>query len=315
MTDAEISLENLAPICLFAFNRPEHTRQTLAALAESPLAAHSDLIVYLDGPRTEAEGALVDAVAQVVEAQEGFASVSLNRREANAGLARSIQDGVSAVMQSRGKAIVVEDDIVTSPAFLSYMNLALDRYEADRRVWHIAGYNEDLAPLQDRPGPMFWRFMSCWGWASWADRWQHFERDPEKLVSEFSAEDIHRLNLDGAEDFWSQVLGNLRGEIRTWAIFWYVTIFRNGGLCLSPCQSYAQNIGFDGSGTHCGTSEPSAERVLNLDFNPLLPDDVAEDRAALEALRRYFIDRRPPRPPRLVRLGRKLTRLKRKVIG
>lgn len=311
MKDTIPAISDPAPVCLFAFNRPDHTALTLRALAASPLAERTALIAYLDGPRTQEEEQRVAETRKVIESQTGFASVTLHARDENAGLARSIQEGVTATMQSYGKAIVVEDDIVTSPAFLTYMNHALDRYQDDLRVWHIAGFNEDLPVLLEKRGAVFWRFMSCWGWASWADRWQHFERDPEKLVHQFSDEEIHRFNLNGAENFWGQVLGNVTGELRTWAIFWYATIFQNDGLCLSPCQSFAENIGFDGSGTHCGPVDEVKAKVLCHDFDLPLPDDVAEDAVALEALRAHFTYR----PNRLARLRRKFRRLKKKVLG
>ncbi|WP_170469484.1 sugar transferase [Ruegeria arenilitoris] len=311
MIDTAPAIADPAPVCLFAFNRPDHTTRTLQALAASPLAAQTYLIAYLDGPRCKEEGPLVAETRKVIEAQTGFASVTLHARDANAGLARSIQDGVTATMQAYGKAIVVEDDIVTSPAFLTYMNRALDRYQDDPRVWHIAGFNEDLPALLDRRGAIFWRFMNCWGWASWADRWQHFERDPDKLVQQFSDNDILRLNLNGAEDLWGQVLGNLRGDIRTWAIFWYATIFKQDGLCLSPCRSFVENIGLDGSGTHCGPIDEQRPKELCQDFDLPLPNDVAEDIGALEALRAHF----SYRPDRLTRLRRKFRRLKKRFWG
>ncbi len=305
MIETAAVITNPAPVCLFAYNRPDHTARTLQALSASPLAAHTELQVYLDGPRSEDDALLVAQTRKVIEAQTGFASVNLHAREANAGLAQSIQDGVTATMQTYGKAIVVEDDIVTSPAFLTYMNRALDRYQDDTRVWHVSGFNEDLPALLDRRGAVFWRFMSCWGWASWAERWQHFERDPEKLVQQFSEDDIYRFNLNGAQDFWDQVQGNVRGEIRTWAVFWYATIFKQGGLCLSPCKSFVDNIGLDGSGTHCGPVDELKPKDLCYDYDLPFPKKAIEDKVALEALRAHF----SYRPGRLTRLRRKFRRL------
>ncbi len=298
-----------APVCVFAFRRPEHTQRTLAALTQSPIAGKTPLIVHVDGPRTEEEAGLVRQVAALAEAQTAFASVEVLKRDENAGLARAIQDGVSQTMQAHGRAIIVEDDIVTSPAFLNYMNLALDRYADEPDVWHISGYNEPIAENRDRRGAAFWRFMSCWGWASWADRWSHFERDPAGLLERFSPEDIHRFNLDGAHDFWGQVQANARGDIRTWAVFWYATIFRNDGLCLAPYRSYAENIGFDGSGTHCGDADGYAQSALNPDMTPPLPDLIMEDRDALEQLRAHYMRR----PGKLEKLGRKWRRLIRRL--
>jgi hypothetical protein len=300
-----------APVCVFAFRRPDHTRRTLSALAASPLASQTALTVFVDGPRDAADTAPVRQVIDIARAQAGFASLDVVAREENAGLARSIQDGVSQMMEAHGRAIVVEDDIVTSPAFLSYMNAALDRYADEPEVWHIAGYNEPIAANRDRRGAALWRFMSCWGWASWADRWSHFERDPAELIESFSPEDIRRFNLDGAHDFWGQMLANERGDLRTWAVFWYATIFRNSGLCLSPHFSYAENIGFDGSGTHGFKIDAFLQDSLNRDMTPPLPDVIAEDAEALERLKAFYNHR----PNRLERLKRKWRRLMQKVAG
>src|SRR5271168_4560447 len=88
---------DLAPIILFVYNRPDHTRRTLAALAANPLATDSDLIIYADGPKKPEHAAKVLQVRDVVRRTLGFKSVRLIEREENLGLARSIITGVSEV--------------------------------------------------------------------------------------------------------------------------------------------------------------------------------------------------------------------------
>ena len=93
--------------------------------------------------------------------------------------------------------------------------------------------------------------MNCWGWATWSKRWKYFEKNTDKLISQFSISDIKRFNLDETNNnFWKQVLQNHNKKLETWAIFWYATIFKNNGLCLNPSKSFVRNIGFDGSGNH-----------------------------------------------------------------
>lgn len=304
MTSGHTKIVDPAPVCVFAFNRPEHTRRTLGALAQSPLAASTSLTVFIDGPRNDAEKPMVDAVAQVAETQQGFASIELRRRDRNAGLAVSIEEGVSQMMAEHGRAIILEDDILTSPAFLHYMNLALERYKDTPDVWHIAGYNEDIPAFGRKYGTYSWRFMSCWGWATWADRWAHYSRDPDALVDEFSDADIARFNLDGAQDYWSQVLANQTGELKTWAVFWYATIFRNRGLCLSPYFSYVENIGFDGSGSHGVVNKSYTRSRLNTDFSPGLPAQISENADAVEQVKLYYLTK----PGKLEKIRRKLNR-------
>jgi len=79
------------------------------------------------------------------------------------------------LLNEYGKIIVLEDDLLTSPYFLKFMNEALEYYKNEKKVWHISGWNYPInnEGLDD---VFFWRTMNCWGWATWADRWQYFEK-------------------------------------------------------------------------------------------------------------------------------------------
>lgn len=248
-----MSNEGIAPIVLFVYARPGHTRQTIDALAANILAKESDLIIYSDAEKGEAEGVMVKMVRELIYNIEGFRSVKVVERESNYGLARNIIEGVTEVCNDYGRAIVLEDDIVTSPYFLSYMNAALDKYVEEKNIWHISGWNYpmDTEGLGDA---FLWRVMNCWGWATWANRWQYFSKSPNFLVNNWGKDKINRFNLDGSCDLWSQVTANYKGRLDTWAIFWYATIFEHGGLCLNPSVSLVENIGNDGSGENCEES-------------------------------------------------------------
>lgn len=45
----------LAPIILFVYNRPAHTRKTLEALRGANLSAQSHLYIFADGPKDNAD--------------------------------------------------------------------------------------------------------------------------------------------------------------------------------------------------------------------------------------------------------------------
>ena len=243
----------LAPVVLFTYNRPKHTRQTVEALQKNELAKDSKLFIYSDTAKNENALNKVNEVREYIKTINGFKKVTIIEREKNWGLANSIIDGVTKIVNEYGKIIVLEDDLVTSPYFLKFMNEALEFYEDEKKVWHISGWNYpiDTGDLDD---VFLWRLMNCWGWATWADRWKNYEKDINKTINEFSKDDIKRFNIDGVENFWGQVLSNKEGMINTWAIFWYATIFKQNGLCLNPSQSFVENIGHDGSGVHCGES-------------------------------------------------------------
>ncbi|MFM8495424.1 MAG: glycosyltransferase family 2 protein, partial [Planctomycetia bacterium] len=131
-----------APIALFTYNRLEHTAATLAALARNPLADESPLWAFSDGPRTgrTEDREKIAAVRDLLRSVRGFREVHVVERPENLGLSRSIIAGVGEMVERHGRVIVLEDDIVTSPHFLRYMNDGLDCYEHDDRVISIHGY-------------------------------------------------------------------------------------------------------------------------------------------------------------------------------
>ncbi len=278
--------DSLAPIVLFVHARPEHARRTLEALASNALAAKSDLWIYADGARNEAEAGRVRAVRDIVRQASGFRSVTLVERESNYGLARNIIEGVSEVCERHGRVIVLEDDVVTSRGFLAFMNAALDRYKDEPRVWHVSGWNYPIDPsgLGDA---FFWRAMNCWGWATWSDRWRRFRKAPIELIQAWDRASIARFNLGGAHDFWRQVKENATGQRDTWAIFWYASIFENGGLCLNPARSFVRNIGHDGSGENCGRSDAFLAAHLAETFERF-PAEVEESVLAVQRVQAFY---------------------------
>lgn len=285
-------MQKLAPILLFVYARPEHTKQTIKNLADNELASSSDLIIYSDAARNDKDIAAVEEVRRLVCSTQGFRSVTVVERQSNYGLARNIIEGVGEVCQRYGRVIVLEDDLVTSPFFLSYMNQALDHYQDEKKVWHISGWNYpiDTTELGDA---FFLRVMNCWGWATWSDRWAHYEKDSEKLIAEFDSKMVQKFDLEDSGIFWSQVLSNHKGLINTWAIYWYAVIFKNNGLCLNPAVSYVDNIGLDGSGTHGCEDRNSYATKLNNNNQPNFPSVIDESIAGIERVTRFYQDIKP----------------------
>jgi hypothetical protein len=275
-----------APVAMFAYNRPEHAARTLHALACNELAADTDLIIYCDGTKVHEASASVEATRKVARAARGFRSVRTVEREANIGLANSIITGVSEVCAAHGRVIVVEDDLVTAPTFLRFMNDSLEKYAADPRVGSIHGYWYPVSlPV---PETFFLRGASCWGWATWDRAWRVFERDGSKLLAELRARGLaHAFDLDGAMAYTRMLEDQIAGRNNSWAIRWHASTFLAGLLQLSPGGSLVRNIGFDGSGTHC---DDSGAFDVSLGKAPTRLDDipVAQSEDARAALIHYY---------------------------
>jgi len=280
-----------APIVLFIYNRPDHTKQTLEALAANTLARDSDLFIYADGPKENAAPEQLEKIRQTRElarSQNWCKNVTVIESEKNKGLAASIILGVTETANKYGKVIVLEDDIVTGKYFLEFMNTALDKYENEKKVWHIAGWRDPVKKAKEG-GAYFYPTMDCWGWATWADRWQYFKKDVAFYQSVFTDEMKFHFNIEGSEPgMWSQIDDNSSGKINTWAIFWYATLFLKNGLCLAPTKSLVKNIGFDNSGVHCGQNS-SEDIKHNLDFEiKYFPKSVVIDVAEYKKNIKFF---------------------------
>lgn len=286
----------LAPIVLFTYNRPEHTRKTLEALRANELASASTLYIYCDGPTTTAtatQKGRIEATRSVAKEQQWCANVSIIESETNLGLASSILQGVSTIIKKHGKIIVLEDDIVTHPLFLRYMNTALDVYERHKEVYHINGFTNESAMQFLVPDFYFLHFMSCWGWATWDDRWSKLQSDHtyyyERLINNPSL--LSKFNYNHTIAFHNQLADNISGKINTWAILWYSTVFFNDGLCLTAKNSFVINIGLDGSGEHCGIEEvPDQFKTKNqIDFKQKFEQlEVQENWLSRKHLELYF---------------------------
>ena len=155
-----------APVALFVYNRPWHTRQTVAALLANPESAQTPLYIFSDAPKNAAASKVVAEVRSYIRKIDGFKSVAIIEREVNFGLARSIIDGVTQLCEEHGRVIVLEDDLIIFPHFLAYMNAGLERYEHEDRVMQIAGYMFPMK-LELAEDALLLPFISSWGWATW----------------------------------------------------------------------------------------------------------------------------------------------------
>lgn len=283
-------MQKLAPIALFVYNRPEHTRRTLAALQKNLLADESRLFIYSDAAKTPAQQSQVDEVRQVISEVTGFKSAKVITRKQNMGLANSIIDGVSALVNEYGKVIVFEDDLLSSPYTLQYFNEALVRYEHDEKVMHIGAYMYNLNH-QQLPQSFLFRAATSWGWATWARAWKNFEPDIDVLMTQFDKSKISLFSIEGTMNFWKQILDFKSGKNNSWAIRWYASIFLKDGLTLNPSQSLIQNIGNDGSGIH-SNNEPMYQVQISRQPVTQFPSTLEEHAGAYQAIRHFLKHRK-----------------------
>lgn len=254
-----------APLALFVYNRLEHTKRTVEALMNNPEAKETELFIFSDGPKDETEIGNVNTVREYVEQIENFSvfrRVKVFCQEKNQGLETSVIKGVSEIINRFGKIIVLEDDIITSPDFLLFMNKALDAYQNDPKVWSISAYSLDTKRVRSCKDDVLWTYRGeCWGWASWADRWNKVDWEVKDYPIFVKNRKMQRQFNRGGRDMTGLLKKQMENKISSWAIRWCYQQFKEEMITVFPRHPKAYNAGLDGSGTNC-----SQETTKDVDF-------------------------------------------------
>ncbi len=274
----------LAPIVLFVYNRVWHTEQTLEALLKNELASNSELFIYSDGAKNFKDELKVKEVRKFIDSIRGFKKTTIIKREKNYGLANNILDGVTNIVNENGKIIVLEDDLVTSPYFLKFMNDALEMYKDEQKVASIHGY---IYPIDGLPETYFIRGADCWGWATWKRAWNIFEADGKKLLNKLMEINLLKeVDFNNSYGFTQMLKDQIAGKNNSWAVRWYMSAFLKDMLTLYVGKSLVKNIGLDGSGTHRDSSNIMMVELSN-EYN-LKKQDVVENIEARKSMENYF---------------------------
>ena len=252
-----------APLAVFAFNRPDHLGFTLEALAANRLAGESHLTIFCDAPRGPKDAEGCQRVVEVAQNAGGFASVTVVQREENHGCAASVIRGATEMFARHERLIVIEDDIVTSPPTLAYLNQALEKYEHVPAVFSISAWAPPQrmlrVPDRYRFNSYFIRRFHCWGWASWRDRWACNDWSVPGYAEYRDDAAMRAAHAEGGSDLPGMLDAQMTGRIDSWAIRAEYTRFRLGGLTLYPRMPLVRNIGMDGTGRHCGSHDRYAD--------------------------------------------------------
>jgi hypothetical protein len=291
----------LAPIVLFVYNRPWHTEQMLMALTSNELASKSSLYVYCDGPKkgaSELELKNIYQVRSLIHQQKWCDNVNVKAFDENVGCRNIIIQGVSEVVSMYGKVIVLEDDIITSPTFLNYMNAALEYYESRKTVFSISGHSHSpekyLIPTDYEYDVYVSPRIFNWGWGTWHDRWIQtdwsFNYYSEFIKNKFQIEAFNRCG----DDLTGMLTEEYDGKTSAWDIQFTFAHFMNHAISIIPCIPFTRNIGLDGSGTHCSINHPAVELPLNISENFKFLDVLYEDKRIINSIHSSFLKKKRP---------------------
>lgn len=279
----------LAPIILFVYNRPQHVLRTIESLKANIYAKASDLFIFSDGPRNQADAHDIKEVRELIWCVNGFRSVTIHESVDNKGLAKSVIEGVTKVLTAYERVIVLEDDLVTSPRFLEYMNKALEYYKDCNYVGSITGSVVPISIPHDYPLSVYLSHRhNSWGWATYSHIWHKIDWDVSGY-DEFVKDRNMKADFNIAGNDMAIMLDmQMKGEIDSWSIRFDYFCFRRNLYCIVSTNNYVYNIGFDGSGMHSGRTRKHLVELTEAPHELRFNRNLEFDQRIVSSVREFF---------------------------
>ncbi len=273
-------------MAVFAYCRKKHLLKVLEGLKQNEAV---DMVYFFqDGLKCESDRALWEETKQVIN-EVDWCKKRVIMSEKNKGLSQSVVEGIQMVLEENDAIIVLEDDCVPKPAFVSYMKQCLMKYEDNQKVFSIAGYSWPIE-LKERDSDIYFCGRPCsWGWGTWKDRWKYYAQDGN-LIREIKREkEASRDLATWGDDLENMLANNYLGYNDSWYVYWALLMIKRKSYAVNPYVSLIDNIGFDGSGMHCeATNEFNVceldERAPNTVF--CLKDNIIVE----EQVKKAFIE-------------------------
>jgi hypothetical protein len=279
-----------APVVICTYTRINHLKKTIDALLKNDLASKTTVFVFSDCARAGDEQK-VDEVRTYLAAIRGFDKLNIVPRKCNVGSVANCVGGLAEVLGKHGRAIFLEDDIVSAPGFLSFMNQALDQYETNERIFSICGYCPPIRIPEDYTHDLFMlRRFNAWGFGIWKNRFDSvLPISPEEYKQFAAKKEQVRLFLDGGgKDMMDLLKANAYGEIDAFDVKAMYTQFLKDQYTIYPTTSLTSNIGMDGTGVHCGNTrrfdvELSGKTSFSLPDNPSVDHRIVKENQRFRA--------------------------------
>ena len=294
--------DRLAPIGISTYIRLGHLKKTVSALQKNVLASSSELFLFSDAARPGHE-MQVNAVRNYLRTIDGFKKIQIVERENNDRLANN-RGGMRMLLDRFDKMIFMEEDVLTTPGFLTFLNQGLDEYEANPRIFSISGYCPPIKIPRNFQNDMFLlRRFNGWGFGIWKDRYDNNRYVTPEEYEQFAADNkmVKKFTQAGGADMMLMLKAEAYGEMDAWDVKAMYTQFLKEQYTVYPTGSLTLNIGHDGTGIHCGETDKFSV-VLSNKTAFLFPDEPT-------------VDPRIVRANRIFRDGTKMRNLRARVVG
>jgi hypothetical protein len=262
-------MKDKLPVLLIGYNRPDRFKLVLAEILK-----YNPKILYIsiDGPKDEMDYTKIEIIKSIIKKIPSNLDKKIRIHESNVGCEINVTTSISWMFESEKSGIILEDDCLPHPFFFNYCNFMLTKFELNKKIHVISGFNYDLPRFSVLSNYFTSSLISTWGWATWKDRWENFSFEScNKSVS-----NVYSVCNDIIKDeIPAEYIGNMMMK-KTWDLCFMYEVWLRKGLTILPKYNLIQNIGFGPDSTHTteinhplGKVEFSKKGAFSLFFAPI----------------------------------------------
>ena len=253
----KINLDKKVPVALFAFNRPDFTRQVM-----EQIRFYAPPVVFLiqDGARTGVPSDISETleVRKVLESVDWECEIHRVYADVNLGLLARFGSALGYVFSNVDRCIVLEDDVLPDQKFFEFVATALEDMEHDLRVGMVSGYSE-TSSKKTLISRRLSRKPKVWGWGTWSNRLAGYDPKHNEFQGISPLSSFLKLRRRGFTVIeaiaWPQRM-HLSQKLQTWDYQWAFHVLSKFGYSIAPSTNLVVNLGFGKTSTHTSLTPP-----------------------------------------------------------
>lgn len=245
---------NKIAVIIFAFTREESLFCLLNSIKRNKGYEEFNYFFFVDGPRNKKDSHCIEGVVDIID-KFNVQNKNIKISKTNRGLSKSILSGISEVSETFDSFIVLEDDLVLSEFFFSFMKGALKQFKDNEKIINISGFSNLPLTSVNSENYYLCRRSTSWGWASWSHKWRKIDFNDENF---YSISCFLKLLLI-SPDLPFMLRNQKNGVIDSWAIRLVAYQAISNKFSLTPIESHVINMGTDEHATNVDLIHQSHE--------------------------------------------------------
>jgi len=240
------------PIILIVYNRPDHTKKILSQLNNFKI---KKLYIISDGPKAKSlDIKNVEKTRKIVDEYLIKSKIKFKFKiysNKNLGLRKRIISGLNTVFKREKVSIILEDDCIPTKDFFNFIDVMLKKFKNDRTIASIGGSNY-FPKFRVNSSYLKSKYFNPWGWATWKDRWQNKNLDPDFLLNSKKNYVLKKyLGSFRAKIYWRFKIWLIKKKrLDSWAYSWMYYNFLNKKKHILPSKNLINNIGIGVNSTN-----------------------------------------------------------------